>query len=183
MGLAKGVIGLPLRPKLTKGVDLPMGGQRLTHRRGKKRAVVAVAHTILVIAYHVVQRQQPYQDLGRTYFDERERSAVARQSVRRLEQLGFKVTLETAGVGKQGRLCHRVWTPSITSSSGYARQAYSYPGTTASLVAKWSTWGRSYVLHQKVGRSTLIRASVVGTDSYDGGSPALLMKNTVCLLK
>jgi hypothetical protein len=49
------------------------------------------------MAYHVLQRQQPYQNLGSNYFDEREWSAVERQSVRRLEQLGFKVTLETAG--------------------------------------------------------------------------------------
>lgn len=81
----------------TKDTYLSAQGRRLTHRRGKKRAVVAVAHTILVIAYHLLQRQQPYQDLGSNYFDERERTAVARQSVRRLEQLGFKVTLETAG--------------------------------------------------------------------------------------
>jgi hypothetical protein len=72
----------------TKDTYLSAQGQRLTHRRGKKRAVVAVAHTILIIAYHVLQRQQPSQDLGSNYFDERERSAIARQSVRRLEQLG-----------------------------------------------------------------------------------------------
>jgi transposase len=81
----------------TKNTYLSAQGRRLTHRRGKKRAVVAVGHTILIIAYHVLQRQQPYQDLGSNYFDERDRSAVERQSVRRLEQLGFKVTLETAG--------------------------------------------------------------------------------------
>jgi transposase len=81
----------------TKDTYSSAQGRRLTHRRGKKRAVVAVAHSMLIIAYHVLQRQQPYQDLGSNYFDERERSAVARQSVRRLEQLGFKVTLETAG--------------------------------------------------------------------------------------
>ena len=72
----------------TKDTYLSAQGRRLTHRRGKKRAVVAVAHTILIIAYHVLHRQQPYQDLGSTYFDERERSAIARQSVRRLEHLG-----------------------------------------------------------------------------------------------
>jgi transposase len=81
----------------TKDTYLSAQGRRLTHRRGKKRAVVAIAHTILIIAYHILQRQQPYQDLGSNYFDERERSAIARQSVRRLEQLGFKVKLETPG--------------------------------------------------------------------------------------
>jgi transposase len=83
----------------TKDTYLSAQGRRLTQRRGKKRAVVAVAHTILIIAYHILQRQQPYQDLGSNYFDERERSAIARQSVHRLEQLGFKVTLETSEEG------------------------------------------------------------------------------------
>ena len=81
----------------TKETYLSALGRRLTHRRGKKRAVVAVAHSILIIAYHLLQRGQLYQDLGSNYFDERERTVVARQSVRRLEQLGFKVTLETSG--------------------------------------------------------------------------------------
>lgn len=81
----------------TKDTYLSAQGRRLTHRRGKKRAVVAVAHTILIMAYHILQRQQPYQDLGSNYFDERERAAIARQAVHRLEQLGFKVTLETPG--------------------------------------------------------------------------------------
>lgn len=55
---------------------------------GKKRAVGAVPHTILVIGCYVLQRRQPYQDLGNNYFDERERAAFARQSVRRLDQQG-----------------------------------------------------------------------------------------------
>jgi transposase len=54
-----------------------------------------VAHTILVIAYYVLQRRQPYRDLGSNSFDERERVAIARQSIRRLEALGALVTLET----------------------------------------------------------------------------------------
>jgi transposase len=80
----------------TKDTYLRAQGERLTRRRGKKRAVVAVAHTILRMAYHMLSRCQPYQDLGSNYFDERERAAIARQSVRRLEHLGFQVTLQTA---------------------------------------------------------------------------------------
>jgi transposase len=96
-GCVRPSLKLERRAMRTKDTYLSAQGRRLTHRRGKKRAVVAVAHTILIIAYHILQRQHPYQDLGRNYFDERERSAIARQSVRRLEQLGFKVMLETAG--------------------------------------------------------------------------------------
>src|SRR5262249_46295560 len=69
-------------------------GRRLAERRGKRRAVVAVGHSILIIAYQLLKRHQPYQDLGSNYFDERDRTIVARQSLRRLEQLGYKVTLE-----------------------------------------------------------------------------------------
>lgn len=80
----------------TKDTYLRAQGDRLTRRRGKKRAVVAVAHTILIIAYHILSRHQPYQDMGSNYFDERERAAIARQSIRRLEQLGFQVTLRVS---------------------------------------------------------------------------------------
>lgn len=69
---------------------------RLAARRGKKRAAIAVAHSILVIAYHVLRDGTTYHELGRNYFDEREREAVARRAVTRLERLGFKVTVEPA---------------------------------------------------------------------------------------
>ena len=68
--------------------------RRLAARRGKKRAAVAVAHSILVIAYHLIQRGTAYSDLGTNYFDERKKDAVQQQLVRRLENLGFKVALE-----------------------------------------------------------------------------------------
>jgi transposase len=68
--------------------------RRLAARRGKKRAAVAVAHSILVIAYHLIQRGTAYVDLGATYFDERKKDTVQQQLVRRLEKLGFKVALE-----------------------------------------------------------------------------------------
>jgi len=49
------------------------------------------------MTYHILHRRQPYQDLGSNYFDERDRAAIARQSVRRLEHLGFQVSLQAAG--------------------------------------------------------------------------------------
>ncbi len=67
---------------------------RLAARRGKKRAAVAVAHSILVIAFHIIQRGTVYTDLGSNYYDERKTDAVQHQLVKRLERLGFKVTLE-----------------------------------------------------------------------------------------
>jgi transposase len=79
----------------TKDTYLSAQGRRLSRRRGKRRAVVAVGHSIVIIAYHVLRQHQPYHDLGSNYFDERDRTQVARQSIRRLEQLGYKVTVET----------------------------------------------------------------------------------------
>ncbi|HEX2173786.1 MAG TPA: transposase [Dehalococcoidia bacterium] len=69
---------------------------RLAARRGQKRAAVAVAPSILVIAYHLLTRGTTYQDRGANYFDERDRRAVERRAVRRLEALGYKVTLDPA---------------------------------------------------------------------------------------
>lgn len=67
---------------------------RLAARRGKKRAAVAVAHSILIIAYHIIRNGTTYVDLGANYFDKRKQDAVQQQLVRRLENLGFKVSLE-----------------------------------------------------------------------------------------
>jgi transposase len=68
--------------------------RRIAARRGKKKAAVAVAHSILVIIYHVLRDRSTYQDLGSTYFDERDRQAVQKQLVRRLERLGYQVDLQ-----------------------------------------------------------------------------------------
>jgi transposase len=68
--------------------------RRLASRRGKKKACVAVGHTILGIAYHVLDRGTTYEDLGPQHFDRRDRAALERRLVTRLEGLGYKVTLE-----------------------------------------------------------------------------------------
>jgi transposase len=80
----------------TRNTYLMAQYRRLAARRGRKRALVAVGHTILVIAYCLLARQADYQDLGAHYFDERDRHAVERRLVRRLEALGYKVSLGPA---------------------------------------------------------------------------------------
>lgn len=70
--------------------------RRLAARRGPKKAMVALAHSLLVIAYYVLKRRVNFADLGPTYFDERNRVSVQRQLVRRLERMGYKVALEPA---------------------------------------------------------------------------------------
>lgn len=78
----------------TKNTYLGAQYRRLAARRGKKKALVAVAHSILVIAYHVLSKKEPYDDLGSNYFDERDRVRVEKRLSRRLERLGYKVTLK-----------------------------------------------------------------------------------------
>ena len=72
--------------------------RRLAARRGKKKAAVAVGHSILVIIHHLLTRQINYQELGPHVFDERDREAVKRRLVRRLEDLGDAVTVTPAPV-------------------------------------------------------------------------------------
>jgi transposase len=67
---------------------------RLAARRGKKRALIAVAHSILVIAFHMLKRQESYTELGADYFDRRRPEATAKRLVKRLEQLGYQVTVQ-----------------------------------------------------------------------------------------
>ncbi|MCF2152126.1 IS110 family transposase [Desmonostoc muscorum LEGE 12446] len=69
--------------------------RRIAARRGKKRATMAVAHSILVIAYHVIQRHEPYRELGVNYFDQQRPETMTKRLVKRLEQLGHRVTLES----------------------------------------------------------------------------------------
>jgi transposase len=70
--------------------------RRLAARKGGKKAAVAVAHKIIRIVYYLLTRQTVYQDLGVSYLDQRDRQAVERSAVRRLESLGYTVTLEPA---------------------------------------------------------------------------------------
>lgn len=76
--------------------DNYLGAQyrRLARRRGSKRAAVAVAHSILVIAYRLLRDGTRYQERGADYFDKHDRAYLEKSLVRRLEQLGNRVSLE-----------------------------------------------------------------------------------------
>jgi transposase len=65
---------------------------RLAGRRGKKKAIVAVAHALLVIIYHVIVRNEPYRELGGDYFDQQDPETTAKRLVKRIEKLGYQVT-------------------------------------------------------------------------------------------
>jgi transposase len=75
----------------------PAGQYRhLAPRRGKKRAIVAVAHSLLIAAYYVIRDGAEYRDLGAAHFDRLTPDKLTRMLVKRLERLGHKVTLEAA---------------------------------------------------------------------------------------
>ena len=67
---------------------------RLAGRRGAKRAAFAVAHSILMAIYRMLKDGAHYEDLGPPALDEKRRQAIALRQVRRLEELGFKMTIE-----------------------------------------------------------------------------------------
>jgi len=78
----------------TKGTYLSALYQRLAARRGKKRAILAVAHAPVVRAFDMLSRHGWYHELGSNYFDEQRREHFVDRLTRRLERLGYRVSLE-----------------------------------------------------------------------------------------
>jgi hypothetical protein len=66
---------------------------RLSSQRGKKKAIIAFGHTILVSISHLLRDQKVYQEAGGNYFDEQDRQATENRLVRRLEKLSYQVSL------------------------------------------------------------------------------------------
>ena len=80
----------------TKNTYLAAQYRRLIVRRGKKRTIVVVAHSMLNIAYHLLNRRSCYQELGADYFDRLDTHALKHRLVKRLTRLGYQVTLTPA---------------------------------------------------------------------------------------
>ena len=76
-----------------KGTYLRDKFYRLRARRGTKRAAMAIGHKILIAAYHLLATHAPFSDLGATYLDGLAERHTTRNLVRRLERLGYAVTL------------------------------------------------------------------------------------------
>jgi transposase len=89
---------------------------RLLRRRGKYKAVIAVAHSVMVIVYHVLSRKQPYTDLGSDYFERLDRDRMERQAVRKLEQLGCPQSIRSNDTPFHRTSPTWVWTSTITLS-------------------------------------------------------------------
>jgi transposase len=82
----------------SKGTYLGAVYQRLRKRMGHKKALVALAHRMLVIIYHLLKEQQSYRELGTEYAEEKAAEASKRWALRRLKQLGYQVTLQPTEV-------------------------------------------------------------------------------------
>lgn len=80
----------------TKGSALQARYHRVKRHRGHKKAVVAVGHQLLEIAYYIMRDGVTYHELGADYFDRRHTEGAVRRHVRRLEALGYRVTIEQA---------------------------------------------------------------------------------------
>ncbi len=63
---------------------------------GHKKAIVALAHRILTIIYHLLKEQQSYRELGPEHIDEKVAEAAKRRALCTLEQLGYDITLQSA---------------------------------------------------------------------------------------
>lgn len=79
----------------TKQTYLAAHYRKVYRQRGHKRAIVAVGHSILVIAYHLIKNKMLYKDLGADYFIQRNRQSVIRRCVKQLAELGHTVTIQT----------------------------------------------------------------------------------------
>lgn len=80
----------------SKGTYLSAQYQRIRRHRGHQKAIVAVAHSILAIAWHLLSEGVNYEDLGADYFVGRDAEAARRRAIRQLERLGHRVILEPA---------------------------------------------------------------------------------------
>jgi transposase len=68
--------------------------RRIRARRGHQKAIVAVAHQLLTVIFHMLRDRKPYFELGSAYYDEQRKPQITKRLVERLQHLGYQVTLE-----------------------------------------------------------------------------------------
>ena len=88
------LVGAATSAARTKGAYLKDKFHRLKARRGAMRAALAIAHKILVAAYHMLAKGLPYRELGEAYLDQIAQTRTIANLKRRIERLGYNVTLE-----------------------------------------------------------------------------------------
>src|SRR6185295_496600 len=78
----------------TKATYFASHYKRLAKRRGSKKALIALAHTILGVVYYMLKRGTDFQELGSDYFERENKDRLTRHLIDRLERLGHRVTVE-----------------------------------------------------------------------------------------
>jgi transposase len=86
----------------TKGTYLSALFRRIAARKGQKRAIVAVAHAILIIAYQMLKHNEPYRELGENYFDKINPEKTATRLIRRLQKMGYQVSIAKSAAETPG---------------------------------------------------------------------------------
>jgi hypothetical protein len=92
--LKSGLIESAWGASRTTGTYLQARYRRLASRRGKKRATLALGHTILIMAYHIVKQQCTYNELGADYFDRLNEQHLVKRLTSRIEMLGYEVKIK-----------------------------------------------------------------------------------------
>jgi len=95
------LVGAAMAAKNTKGSYFRDKYHRLKARRGAMRAALAIAHKILVAAYHMLSRGVGYRELGEAYLDQLDQTRTAANLKRRLERLGYVVSIQPKEEGPQ----------------------------------------------------------------------------------
>ena len=80
----------------TKNTYLRAKYHSLVGRRGKKRALIAVGHKILIMAYHILKNGMPYRELGEDYLYRRREDKIVKSHIKRLKDLGYEIALKKA---------------------------------------------------------------------------------------
>lgn len=109
--------------------DWQTSSDRMWSAIARKKAAVAVGHSILVISYYVIERDQPYDELGEDFFFKRQTTdAYKKRLVRQLERLGHRVTLEPLPQMALGGTAQVIFNPDLignhTSGSAGFRSSF-----------------------------------------------------------
>jgi transposase len=79
----------------TKGTYLGAKYRRMASRIGKKKALIALAHTMLVSIYHMIKKKEPYRELGQDYLENLNRDRTIKNLKKRIESFGYTVALSS----------------------------------------------------------------------------------------
>jgi len=71
--------------------------RKLSSRRGGKRALVAIAHSMLLAIYNIIKNKEPFRDLGSDYFYRVDKDKILKRNLQSIKNLGYSVTLDSTG--------------------------------------------------------------------------------------